>query len=176
MLSLPPREFLSYVIDEGDKKAGMLLAGDAAEPRVIELFRKLERLGLLTDEALFSLLAQAPVDPYGIFSGLRQRMDGWQFDNLNFSMLAVLAKKGDVPVAAIQVDLLSDDVAFLASRDGKLSVFMTLPSDHILIAAQNGGDDGVWAAFKSCIDRTVAAGMKDVNQQTTPEPPGEESP
>ena len=88
-------------------------------PNVAENLRKLQRLGLLTGEAILCLVGQAPIDPYGIFGAL-QSYGPWAFQPLDFTAVSILAKKGAHPVALMRIDLLSDDITFVVLKDKKL--------------------------------------------------------
>lgn len=172
------RTFVAAHIDGDVKESGLLLDGDMATPQTLELFRKMDRLGLLTDEAVFSLLSQAPVDPYGIYAGLRQHMEGWQFDALKFCQLAIIAKVGNEPVAIMQVDLLCGDVHFITSNKGKLELLYTLTTDTILEVAtkHKNSPEKVWEWFEHHIGKVVKSSVEAFNRsKTQPLPVSENS-
>jgi hypothetical protein len=123
-------EFLRHL--DGADKLSLLLESDAPPPTLVRTLWKLEQLGLLRDEVIFSLLAQPPLDPIGLYAGLRKRFPDWPwaFNALNFSVVCILAKRGDTPVAVMTLDLLSDAVEFVALVDGKLQVVATIDSDQ----------------------------------------------
>ncbi len=115
-------EFLRK-IDGGDRLS-LLLDRDpeTVPPTLARTLWKLDQLGLLHDDAIFSLLSQPPIDPIGLYARLRERFPDWPwtFNPLTFSVACILAKRKDVPVAVLSLDLLSDTVEFAAMVDGRL--------------------------------------------------------
>lgn len=99
-------------------------------PKMLQVVTKLERLGLLRDEVVLSLLGQAPIDPIGLYGAMKD-MGTWAFDALDFMMVQVLAKKGNKPVAAMRLDLLSDDLTFMVLRDNQLVTHATVTADMV---------------------------------------------
>lgn len=99
-------------------------------PRLIENLRTLRRLELLTDEVVVSLLAQAPIDPLGIY-GAMKHMGAWAFSPLDFTMVQVLAKKGAQPVALMRIDLMSDDITFVVLEKNQLVQKSVLAADYL---------------------------------------------
>jgi hypothetical protein len=119
LLRLP--EFLRK-LDDSDRLSLQIDKDETAPPTLVRTLWKLERLGLLRDDVILSLLAQPPIDPIGLYATLRQRFPDWPwtFNPLTFSVVCILAKRKDVPVALMTLDLLSDSVEFAAMVDGSL--------------------------------------------------------
>jgi hypothetical protein len=88
-------------------------------PQLVDNLRKLRKLELLTDEVVWSLIAQAPIDPLGVYGAMKD-MGVWAFSGVDFTMVQVLAKAKDVPVALMRIDLMSDDITFVALEKGQL--------------------------------------------------------
>lgn len=130
-------------------------------PKTIENLRRLRRLELLRDEVLFSLVGQAPIDPCGIFGALRG-LGSWVFQPLNFTVIQILAKKGSKPVALMQIDLLSDDITFIALKAGQLVVHTVLEAEFILTKWQETNMTGshIIEWLKGYIDAAIKSGME----------------
>lgn len=93
---------------------------------------RLEQLGLLTGDAILSLLAQAPVDPLGLYAALRNvAPEGWVFSALDFCVVRVLDRDDRGVKASIRIDLLSDDVTLMRRRDGQLHLYWGLTGDEV---------------------------------------------
>jgi hypothetical protein len=99
-------------------------------PRLVDNLKTLRKLELLTDEVVMSLLAQAPIDPLGIYGAMKY-MGAWAFSPLDFTMVQIIAKKGDAPVALMRIDLMSDDITFVALEKGQLVQVSVLEADFI---------------------------------------------
>lgn len=99
-------------------------------PPTLKALRQLKDLGLLDDEIVLSLVGQAPIDPIGLYEALRDS-GTWAFSALDFTVIQVLAKKRDKPVAAMRIDLLSDDLTFIVLRDGKLVEHSTKSGEEL---------------------------------------------
>jgi hypothetical protein len=130
-------------------------------PKTIENLRRLRRLALLRDEVLLSLVGQAPIDPCGIFGAL-QGLGSWTFQPVNFTAIQILAKKGSKPVALMQIDLLSDDITFIALKAGQLVVHSTLEADAILTKLHETGmtEARLLEWLKDYIDAAIKGGME----------------
>jgi hypothetical protein len=107
-------------------------------PRLVENLRTLRRLDLLTDEVVMSLLAQAPIDPLGIY-GAMKHMGAWAFSPHDFTMVQVLAKKGNKPVALMRIDLMSDDITFVALEKNQLVQTSVLEAHYLVEEMQRAG-------------------------------------
>jgi hypothetical protein len=110
--------------------AHVMLKVQAPLPKLVDNLKTLRRLELLTDEVVLSLLAQAPIDPLGVY-GAMKHMGVWAFSPLDFMMIQVLAKKGDLPVALMRLDLMSDDITFVALEKGQLVEVSVLEANFI---------------------------------------------
>ncbi len=133
-----------------------------ALPKALEKLRQLERLGLLSEEVLLSLVAVAPIDPIGLFRSLQPYIEHWTFQPLNCTVVTVLAKVKGQPVAVMELDLLSDDVKFIARQKGHLVQVAALSSDEMLDVMRRPGitSEQVWAWFQESIAQTVRTGME----------------
>jgi hypothetical protein len=129
-------------------------------PKTVENLRRLRRLGLLRDEVLLSLVGQAPIDPYGIFGAL-QRIGVWAFQPLDCTAVQVLAKKGSKPVAIMSIDLLSDNITFVALKAGQLVMDLVLEADVVLAKLREHGatEERVLVWLQGYIDATIKKGM-----------------
>lgn len=90
----------------------------------------MEDLGLPLDEAVLSLASLAPIDPFGVFGALRP-MGRWVFQADTFSAMCIVDQEGNDIKAAMQIDLITDDMVFLAHNDGKIFVVSRLGGDDI---------------------------------------------
>jgi hypothetical protein len=124
--SLSCDEFLD---GEGGGSLELPLKG-ALSPKLLDNMKRLRRLGLLEGEVMLSLLAQAPVDPLGVYGALRHH-GVWAFQAFDCTMVQILAKVKDTPVALMRLDLLSDDITFVALQHGKLVERSTLSGEEI---------------------------------------------
>lgn len=133
----------------------------SAPPSFLSLLRRLDRLELLRDDVLVSMLGQAPCDPYGIFGALKQHLNNWEFEPGSCSIMSILAKKGDLPVAILQVDLLSGDLVFIARQEGKLEVVDNVTAHQLLTYMRTSGVTGemVWDYINSFIERAITKGQ-----------------
>lgn len=142
-LHLP--EFLQQL--DSSKALRLVLDKDeTAPPTLVRTLWKLDQLGLLHDQVLFSLLAQPPIDPIGLYGALRARFPDWPwtFEPSSFSIVCILAKRRDEPVALLTLDLLSDSVEFASLINGSLHGVKTVsgdewgdnPLDQVLALAQ----------------------------------------
>lgn len=132
----------------------------AVAPKVIDNFRRLERLGLLTGEVVLALLGQAPLDPIGVFGALKHT-GVWAFNALDFTVVQVLAKKKDVPVAVMRIDLISDDVVFVAMQKKQLVQVSGITAEEMEAKLKEPGmNEGyIMAWIKGFINDAVAAGL-----------------
>jgi hypothetical protein len=117
--------------DDWSKKEKVTLELGALPKNAIDNLRKLQRLGLLTDEAVLCLVGQAPIDPYGIFGAL-QSFGPWALQPLDFTAISILAKKGAQPVALMRIDLLSDDLTFVVLHDKQLVQHSGVTGDEMM--------------------------------------------
>jgi hypothetical protein len=150
-----------FADDEGECQGGAVsLEVDAVTtPRVLENLRRLRRLDLLTDEVIWALVGQAPIDPLGLYGALKQR-GVWAFSPLDFTVVQVLAKKGPTPVAVMKVDLVSNDVVFVALEGGQLVAHASISRDELEAKLREPGcsEASILAWLKGYIDAAVVAG------------------
>lgn len=75
--------------------------------------------------------------------------------------MSILAKQGDLPIAIMQVDLLSGDLVFIARQEGKLEVVDNVTAHQLLTYMRTGGVTGemVWDYINSFIERAIAKGQ-----------------
>lgn len=156
------KEFIRAANDNARGDVTLALAGGAATPKLLENLRRLDRLNLLTEEVIFSYLAQAPVDPFGIYGALRERFSAWEFQPLDCTVITVLAKVKDEPVAVMRLDLLSDDIVFIARQKRKLVQVDTAPAEEVLaiLRQESATADAVWHYFESKIRRAITLGQR----------------
>ena len=145
--------------DEGDEGAVALEVAAATTPRVLENLRRLRRLDLLTDEVVWALVGQAPIDPLGVYGALKPR-GAWAFSPLDFTVVQVLAKQGAMPVAAMRIDLLSNELVFVALEAGQLVVHARLPPEQLEAKLREPGctEATILAWLQGYIDEAVQAG------------------
>lgn len=128
-------------------------------PKAVENLKKLHKLGLLTAEGIFALIAQAPIDPINLaYSLMRMFPDNWTFSASDFTMFRVLAKDSKRGItAALRVDLIDGEsiMALARNKANQLTEFRTLKvepgknneeavrmlvADTIAAAAREGGN------------------------------------
>jgi hypothetical protein len=148
-------EFLRQ-LDDAEHLSLQIDKGETVPPTLVRTLWKLQQLDLLRDDVILSLLAQPPIDPIGLYGALRQRFPEWPwtFNPLTFSMVCILAKRKDAPVAVMTLDLLSDTVEFAALVEGTLHGVKTVDG------ADWGEDalDKLLALAEETIERGRAAG------------------
>jgi len=111
-------EFVNDIEEVVD--AGLLLHVETLmSPSTVGNLRRLRRLGLLRDDLILAIIGQAPIDPVGVYGAMKD-MGAWAFQPSDFTMLQILAKKGNQPTALMRLDLLSDNLDFVVLRDGQL--------------------------------------------------------
>jgi hypothetical protein len=124
-------------------------------PSVSKNLAKLQKLGILSGDAIMSLVGQAPIDPINLMGTLMQmNPDGWAFSAIDFSMVRVLARNTKKTIsAALQVDLMGTSITGLAlNRAGQLTIFKTLEVEP--------GPDTLNNIQKLC-DETIAAAVRE---------------
>jgi hypothetical protein len=99
----------------------LMVQPDAVTPQLVSVLHALEGVGQLTEQAIMALLAQAPIDPFRLIGPLGRRLGGWTLNPQNATLVSVLAKRGNQPVALCVADLISSRVAFVALRNGQLA-------------------------------------------------------
>ena len=121
-------------------------------PSVTKNLAKLERLGILSGDAIMALVGQAPIDPINLMATL-MNMDpkGWAFSAIDFSMLRVLAQTPKKAVAAaLRVDLMSGMISTLVlNKVNQLTIYKTLevePRDTMLDEIKALCDEAVAAS------------------------------
>lgn len=128
-----------YKRAEDTEGAGLKLrVPGAVLPTTIATLGKLDRLDLLTDEVIFALLGQANLDPLGLYGAMKS-MGVWAFNAIDFTMVQVLAKTKDVPVAVMRLDLFTDDLVFAVLKEGKLVEHETLTVDMLVAQLKEPG-------------------------------------
>jgi len=149
--------------DELEQGAVVLRVDGSTPSKVIENLRRLHRLDLLTDEAIWSLVGQAPVDPLGVYGALRH-WGVWAFSPLDFTVVQVLAKKGAMPVAVMRVDLMSNEIVFVALERGQLVARARITPDQLeeKLRDPGTGQAGIRSWLALHIAETVAAGFAAV--------------
>lgn len=121
-------------------------------PGVTKNLAKLQKLGILSADAIMSLVGQAPIDPINLMSTLmNMHPEGWAFSAVDFSMIRVLARTSKKTVsAAIRVDLMGGAITSLVlNKANQLTIYKTLevePVDGMLEQIQSLCDDAVRAA------------------------------
>jgi hypothetical protein len=141
-------------------------------PRVVDNLRRLRRLDLLNGETVLAVLGQAPIDPIGIFGALKHT-GSWAFNVLDCTVVQVLAKRKAQPVALMRIDLLSDDITFVALQEGQLVRVSGITPDEIESKLREEGiDEGRMLAWiKGYINDAVAMGLSGKSASTRPPAP-----
>ena len=163
-------EFVDLVVpddsnDTPDVEAALvaLKAKAPLPPKMVENLRKLKKLELLTDEVIWSLLAQAPIDPLGVY-GAMKGMGVWAFSPVDFTMVQVLAKSGNMPVALMRIDLMSDDLVFVALNEQKHLVQCSVIEADFLaskLASPNATEQSILALIQQHMKGAVDTGLKN---------------
>ena len=156
-------EFQGAQLPASNGPAAKVTLSAPALPSVFAKLAQLERLDLLREEVLFSLLAVSPtIDEHHIYRALRAYLKGWTFDPTDFSMVAILAKEKGATIAALKLDLLTDDITLLARKKGMLEVAGVLPVDRVLAVMRQPGTtpDRVWDWFQVQFQEVVRMGKE----------------
>lgn len=109
-------------------KLELVLSGHPT-PSVTRNLAKLQKLGILTGDAIMALVAQAPIDPINLMATLMQMHPaGWAFSAIDFSMVRILARTAKKAVsAALRIDLMGTSISSLVlNRANQLTVFKIL--------------------------------------------------
>lgn len=134
---------------------GLRLA-EPPPPKAIENLRTLQKLGILSAEAIFGLIAQAPIDPINLAASLMRMMPGgWVFSPMDFTLIRTLSRNAKKEIeAGIRVDLISGDSIMALARDkkGRLVEFRTLKIEP--------GTNQLEAIQRLCAD-AIAAGRRE---------------
>lgn len=156
---------LEEFVESADATEGatlQLTVRGALPPKTLENMRKLQRLNLLNDDVILSLIGQAPIDPWGIFGAL-QSYGPWVFSPYDFTAVAILAKKATKPVALMRIDLLSDDITFVQLKDNQLVMHSALSGEEMMQRMATPGlkasEFTAWLRGKmqACVDAGLAA-------------------
>lgn len=121
-------------------------------PSVTKNLAKLEKLGVLSGDAVMAIVGQAPIDPINLMATLMNLYpQGWAFSAIDFSMVRVLSHTPKKAVAAaLRVDLMGTAVSALAlNKANQLTVYKTLevePRESMLGEIQALCDDAIAAA------------------------------
>lgn len=128
-------------------------------PRLREKLQHLENLGLPLDDVVLSLAAQAPIDPFGVFGALRA-LGPWAFQSADCTAMLVLDRQDKEVRSAMKIDLLSDDIAFLAMRGPAFETVKALTGEQISAwLAEDGMTEGlILKRIEACAQAAVAAG------------------
>jgi hypothetical protein len=126
---------------------------EALPEAAIKNLKAMHKLGILTAEGIFALVAQAPIDPINLAGSLMKMMpEGWVFSAVDFTLMKVLSRDDKKNVdAALRVDLIGGDTLMALSRDkkGRLVEFRTLQVEP--------GKDNLAAVQLLCSDAIAAA-------------------
>lgn len=130
-------------------------------PGVDDVFRKLNRLGLLHDKVIMSLIAQAPMDPLGLVS-FCNTLGGWEFYPENFSVRKVLARNASEkkePTAFMIIDVLGNDMIFIARKGNEFVTTKTITRDTLLLMLENSSqrEQDLQKIIEDSITETVDA-------------------
>lgn len=149
--------------EEVEGAAFVIEPAGAVPPKALENLRKLQRLGLLNGNVLMSLIAQAPIDPFGLFSALKS-FGPWVFQPLDFSAMCILAKQGGEPAALMRLDLISDDITFVVNRNKQLVFHSGITGDEIAqrLAQPNAKASNFTAWLRMKMKAVVDEGMKNL--------------
>jgi hypothetical protein len=124
-------------------------------PSILKNLAKLRKLGILSADAIMSLVGQAPIDPINLMGTLLQlQPDSWAFSAHDFSMMRVLARNAKTQVAAaLHVDLMGSSISGLAlNKAGRLTIFKTLEIEP----GPNTMND-----IQALCDETIAASVRE---------------
>lgn len=132
----------------------------AMPPKILENLQRLRRLGLLEDDVVLALIGQAPLDPIGLY-GAMKHSGVWAFQAFDFTMIQVLAKKGNTPAALMRIDLISDEVTFVVLREGQLVEYARIaPDDIVAKFKEEGATEARFLAWlQTYINDAVAVGL-----------------
>lgn len=129
-------DYVRVIEDQGAGGEITLEAPALPTPNLVANLRHLKNLGVLSDETIWALVGQAPIDPIGLFAVLRNR-GTWAFQPLDFTMLQILAKREGTPVALLRIDLMSDDMTFVVMKNQVLvEEFVVTAEETTKILAQ----------------------------------------
>lgn len=155
------QEFIKQADDATD--AGLKLrTGGPALPTTLATFNKLDRLDLLTDEVVLALIGQANLDPLGLYGAMKS-MGVWAFNAIDFTMVQVLAKVKDVPVAIMRLDLFTDDLVFVVLKEGQLVEHEKLAVEDLVAQLKEPGmtETGFKAWLTDHMRAAIKAGRGD---------------
>lgn len=145
----PNKEELQIIIDN-----------KAISSATEDVFRKLERLGLLTEKVIMSLIAQAPIDPAGMLA-FCSSLGGFEFIADNFAARKVLSrdKTTNEPTSAMMVDVLSNDIIFLVSQGGEFVVhkMLTLADVEKRLEGKENREEALQGLLETEIMNTMEA-------------------
>lgn len=136
-----------------------LTLGDHPTPSVAKNLDRLRKLGILSGDALFALIGQAPIDPINLMATLMQmNPDGWAFSAIDFSMVRVLARTAKKEVsAALRVDLMGSAVSSLVlNKANQLTIHKTLevePGEGSLEQIKELCDDAILASKREALGK-----------------------
>lgn len=122
--------------------------------------RKLDRLGILCDEVIYTLLAQAPIDPAGVYQ-LCEPLGNWVFNPLNFSMARPVVSNGE-QVGSLEIDLLSSDMFFNRITDGKVVVAKSYNAEELIVVCSKFQEDKK-DSFLAWVNKRISALTQDVD-------------
>ena len=157
-----PTEFMGTPMPGGAGESVTVTLKSPMIPRALQKLSHLERLGLLREEVLFSVIAAAPIDEHRVLRALRTYLTHWTFEASTCSVIAILAKERDAPVALMRLDLLTDDIIYVARQAGQLVEVEKTPAEETLALFNTPGitPDQAWGWFQVRINRTIDRGLK----------------
>jgi len=153
------------VLQNGDTKeienTSLCLKGASRHVETLNNLARLKHLGLLNDTLIFSLLAHAPLDPLGIFELLSAYLTAWEFNPHDLSVMFILAKEKDQPIALLQVDLLTNAVNFYANKDGELHLYKHISEDALYHKTYSRHELPTF--FQAMVRETISVGKGELS-------------
>jgi hypothetical protein len=143
-------------------KDGVVIVIDPKQisPGTEETLRKLNRLGLLNDKVLMSLVAQAPIDPAGMLS-FCSSLGGWEFVTDNFSARKTLSKNtfSKEAMSYMMIDVLSNSIFFLIRSTEGLKTYAEYSVNDIneRIKDSDNKEEALQRFIENEITKTVKA-------------------
>lgn len=123
-------------------------------PSVLKNLARLGKLGILSGDALLSIVGQAPIDPINLAATLMTlQPDSWVFSALDFALFRVLARTSKKEVsAALRLDLMGGTLqALVLNKAKQLTLYKALDveaGEGMLERIQALCDEAVLAASR----------------------------
>lgn len=136
-----------------------LMLTEHPTPSVTKNLAKLQKLGILSGDAIMALVGQAPIDPINLMATLMQmNPDGWAFSAIDFSMVRILARTSKKAVsAALRVDLMGSAISSLVlNKADQLTIHKTLEVEP---------GEGTLAQIKALCDEAVLAAKREAHSK-----------